>query len=195
MPASTDRSTNTRERILNAAERVIRRDGVNHLTLEAAAEVTGVSKGGLLYHFPSKEALLKALVARVLEGFQVRLNAALAASGEPAGTPGRWLRAYVRATFAIDRDEYELSAALAVAFAEDPGLLAELRAAFRTFDEAASADGLPSAIASMIRLAADGFWFGEALALNETDPVRRAGLADCLIAMTYSTQSPAYLGE
>ena len=41
--------------------------GVPGLTLEAAARGAGVSKGGLLYHFASKEALLAALLARLAE--------------------------------------------------------------------------------------------------------------------------------
>jgi hypothetical protein len=44
----------SKDRILDAAERVVLRDGVTHLTLDAVAAETGISKGGLLYHFPSK---------------------------------------------------------------------------------------------------------------------------------------------
>ena len=58
-----------RERILEAAERVITEVGAAHLTLDAVAQAAGVSKGGLLYHFPSKESLL---VAHDADGFQQR---------------------------------------------------------------------------------------------------------------------------
>ena len=37
----------------------IKEEGVVKLTLEAVAQRAGVSKGGLLYHYPSKEALIK----------------------------------------------------------------------------------------------------------------------------------------
>ena len=49
-------------RILDAAEAIVRRAGVAALTLEAAAREAGVSKGGLLYHYGSKEALLTGLL-------------------------------------------------------------------------------------------------------------------------------------
>lgn len=57
---------NARERILEAAVEVAHDVGPAHLSLDAVAERAGVSKGGLLYHFPTKQALLKAIVERHL---------------------------------------------------------------------------------------------------------------------------------
>ena len=51
-PAQRDR----RSQILDAAEAVVMRDGVRNLTLDAVAQQSSISKGGLLYHFPTKEA-------------------------------------------------------------------------------------------------------------------------------------------
>ena len=57
----------TRDRILDAALQVIAQAGACRMTLDAVAEAAGVSKGGLLYHFPDKEALLRSLLDRHLE--------------------------------------------------------------------------------------------------------------------------------
>jgi AcrR family transcriptional regulator len=57
----------TKERILEAATNVVARDGSNKLTLEAVAAEAGVSKGGLLYHFPSKRALLEGMLEVMLQ--------------------------------------------------------------------------------------------------------------------------------
>ncbi len=56
-----------RDRLLDSAEQLVATIGGANLTLEAVAEKAGVSKGGLLYHYRSKEALLLALVHRHLE--------------------------------------------------------------------------------------------------------------------------------
>ena len=48
----------TKERIIRAAEDLVIRDGVSKLTIEAAANEAGLSKGGVLYHFPSRDALV-----------------------------------------------------------------------------------------------------------------------------------------
>lgn len=49
-----------RTRILEAAVRVTERDGVTALTLQSAEEA-GVPKPGLMYHFPTRQALLVAI--------------------------------------------------------------------------------------------------------------------------------------
>ena len=61
------KSEQTRARIRVAAAKVIERDGAGHLTLEKVAAEAGVSKGGLLYHYPSKDALLQGLLDDLLE--------------------------------------------------------------------------------------------------------------------------------
>ncbi|MEJ1155735.1 MULTISPECIES: TetR/AcrR family transcriptional regulator [Microbacterium] len=54
-----------REKVLDAFEQIMIDDGERAATLEATARAAGVSKGGLLYHFGTKEALELALVARL----------------------------------------------------------------------------------------------------------------------------------
>ena len=48
----------TREKLLQSASQVVVEKGVDALTLAAVAKQAGVSKGGLLYHFPNKNALI-----------------------------------------------------------------------------------------------------------------------------------------
>src|SRR3712207_9422759 len=57
-PRSTLFPYTTLFRSLEAAERVVARDGVARLSLDAVAGNADVSKGGLLYHFPNKDALI-----------------------------------------------------------------------------------------------------------------------------------------
>jgi AcrR family transcriptional regulator len=61
------KETSSRERILNAAAELVREVGSRRLTLEGVAERAGMSKGGLLYNFPSKDALLQGMVERMIE--------------------------------------------------------------------------------------------------------------------------------
>ena len=51
----TMKSEQTRARIRVAAAKVIERDGAGHLTMEKVAAEADLSKGGLLYHYPSKD--------------------------------------------------------------------------------------------------------------------------------------------
>jgi AcrR family transcriptional regulator len=83
--ATATQKVGMRERILEAADRIARESGAANVALDAVAASAGVSKGGLLYHFPSKQALLTALVDRHLERFEAemaeRYGAAQGASG------------------------------------------------------------------------------------------------------------------
>src|SRR5919106_665839 len=65
-----------RERILEAAERVVADIGAARLTLDVVAQSAGVSKGGLLYHFPSKESLLSALAQRYVHSMEQCIGSA-----------------------------------------------------------------------------------------------------------------------
>jgi AcrR family transcriptional regulator len=54
--------SSSRDKIVAAAERLVAREGAAHLTLDAVAEEAGVSKGGLLYHFKTKNELIEAIL-------------------------------------------------------------------------------------------------------------------------------------
>lgn len=61
----SNRSNVTKQKLLDAATDIIMNQGVHQLTLDEVAKTAGVSKGGLLYHYPSKEALMTAMVERL----------------------------------------------------------------------------------------------------------------------------------
>lgn len=54
-----------REAVLDAFEQLIVADGERAATLDATAKAAGVSKGGLLYHFGSRHALIAGLAGRI----------------------------------------------------------------------------------------------------------------------------------
>lgn len=59
------RPPRAREIVLDAYEQILIADGDRAATMDATAAAAGVSKGGLLYHFASKEALEHALIQRL----------------------------------------------------------------------------------------------------------------------------------
>lgn len=67
-----------RSQILDAVEAVVVEYGVGKLTLEVVARHAGLSKSGLLHHFPSKELLIDALVARTVECWRESMNRTIA---------------------------------------------------------------------------------------------------------------------
>jgi len=70
-----------REKLLDAAEAVVAREGAAKLTLDAVATEAGVSKASVLYDHKTKQALIEALVQRALK----RDNAFNQAAAEQLG--------------------------------------------------------------------------------------------------------------
>ncbi|TDD15240.1 TetR/AcrR family transcriptional regulator [Nonomuraea diastatica] len=156
----------SKERLLDAAAEVLLSEGAESLTLEAVARRAGVSKGGLFYHFPTKQALVAAMVERLTDAF----DAALAQAGS---RPGDFLRAYVEATIPerhTSAPADRVTAALLAAVLVDPAGLEPLRERFATWQARLADDGIDPAAATAVRLAVDGWWAVRLLGLGEPGP-------------------------
>ena len=143
----------TREKLLNAAGAVVRRDGAQALTLDAVAAEAGVSKGGLLYHFAGKRELIEALVDRWLSEFQDDIDAA---------GPG-FVRGYVLASDPGTKHADELG--MLAAFTADPSVLVKARERYAIWQDRVEREGSDPVDATVARLAADGLWLAELLGM------------------------------
>jgi AcrR family transcriptional regulator len=177
-------SRDTKTEILEAAADVVLAHGVAGLTLEAVARAAGLSKGGLLYHYPSKEALLGAMVDRLVEVTEQRI----AAGREADAPPGDWLRGYLHACSAEGLEETDpvgrLAVALLAAGAVDTALLEPLRGCQALWREQLRRDGIDPAIAWIVRLAADGLWMNDVFGLPVLTTEERRAVLERLVALT-----------
>lgn len=92
---------NNRSKILAAVTVLIEREGIAGVTLEAVAAEAGLTKGGLQYHFTSKQELMEAVEDETWERAD---EAALKALGKPYedATPDELLEALVRSSAASE---------------------------------------------------------------------------------------------
>lgn len=111
------RQTIDRGALLDAAERVVLRDGAAHLTIDAVAAEAGVSKGGVLYAFASKDALIDAMLARVYAAFDRIADDYLEKAGD---TPVNRVRAHVEASRTADPDASDRAVVLMASFMRSP---------------------------------------------------------------------------
>lgn len=157
----------SRDRILDATARILVRDGGNAVTIAAVAAEAGVSKGGLFYHFASKELLIDGLVARYVESFDALLESA-------SDAPGEATRAYLRSVAGRGGVATQPVIALLAASIVHPSALAALRARYERWQDRLAADGLPSGVATTVRFAVDGIWLADALDLAPARGEERA---------------------
>jgi AcrR family transcriptional regulator len=163
-----------RAELLDAAVAVIRRGGAQALTLDAVAAESGTSKGGVLYHFASKRALVDGLIVRWLDDFEARLddheNVAagyvLACDLESAGPD-------------VTASEFGLLAALI----EEPRALEAVRERHRAWMGRMLGGGLSRDDAWLVRLAADGLWYADLLGIAAPEGEDRRRLIGRLVAL------------
>ena len=173
------------DRLIDAAERVVIEVGAGHLTLEAVARAAGVSKGGLLYHFPSKEALLQGMIDRHLRDIDARV----AGLGGDSRSPAELVRRRVRALLELDPQRRAIGAALIAACAVNPALMSSLRGRFREFaDELAQFPG-GFEKAAIVLLAVDGLLLGELLHVSPYTPAERERIVAALCEASESCLS------
>jgi AcrR family transcriptional regulator len=88
--------TDKRTQICEAAVRLVARAGLASITIDAVAREAGVSKGGVLHHFPSKDELLQGTMRFFGEKAESMLHRRVAEDPRPRR---RWARAFVDCVF------------------------------------------------------------------------------------------------
>lgn len=168
-----------REKVLDAYQEILIEHGPGAVTLDAVAARAEVSKGGLLYHFKTKESLLDGLLERL-----VRLSAADVATARSA--PEGVIRYYLRTSVtdaSMDKPAHRASiAVLRMTGTDDrvPETMNTLSEQWRELLRAEIADPLTAEIVAAL---GDGLYlrgtFGESTSplLGELDEVlRRLGI-------------------
>jgi len=174
----------TREKLIQAANQVLLEAGIIQLTLESVAATAGVSKGGLLYHFPSKDSLIEAMIAYYLDHFEAHVDQ-LMASEKDTGTRS-WFRAFVRATFEADPRENAISAGLLAAIAVNPKLLRPMRERYAVWQARLEDGTVDPLMATLLRLTMDGLWVSDLLGFSPPGDVRRTELQERVMELVNS---------
>ncbi|XQY93032.1 TetR/AcrR family transcriptional regulator [Metabacillus sp. HB246100] len=151
--------------ILYAASHIIVEKGFNQLTLELVANEANVSKGGLLYHFPTKEALLAGLNEYALHQFSMKIESELE---RISNENGKFIRAYALATIAELKDTNNrlLNSSLLASLANNSEALHLWKKAYEDWEQAIQQDGIIREKILTIRYVCDGLWFSSMFQLD-----------------------------
>lgn len=171
-----------RRQLLDEAARIALEHGLNGLTLRAVAQEAGVSKGGLLHHFPSKHALLEAMCDEFLR----RLDRQIAALMQQDPVPqGRFTRAYLDAMSSAPASApSQRWAVLSVMLFSEPALRQRWHewVSRRLHDDCG---GQVSVGAWVVWFATDGLWLSDRLGNPRPDGPERLSIIARLRAETY----------
>ncbi|PFG34952.1 TetR/AcrR family transcriptional regulator [Sanguibacter antarcticus] len=142
----------TRELLLDSLETLLLSGGSSAATLEAVASTAGVSKGGLLYHFGSKEALYQGFLDRMVVRSRAEAAQILDA---PQGVVAAYLDA---SSVADDPSTRTVLAALRLAGVPEVDVEAALAESFSFWYETIARRIDDPVLARMVQLVGDGFY-------------------------------------
>jgi AcrR family transcriptional regulator len=159
--AATPKSESRRQQVLDAALEVFARDGYGNAAVDDIARASSTSKGGVYFHFPSKQALFLALMDEAGGLLLDLVERAMDEEPDPLAKGDAALKAAL-STFGKNRTLARLLLVEAVgAGKEFNAKLTDLHAAFaaliaRYLDEAVEAGALPPHDTTLAGIA----WFG-----------------------------------
>ncbi|MGH9627395.1 MAG: TetR family transcriptional regulator [Bryobacteraceae bacterium] len=171
----------TSQAILEAAEKVILRTGAAKATLDEVAREASISKGGVLHHFPSKEAVLVGVLQGLIARFEAEIESFRREDPEPRGA---FTRAFLRATLKPSACCVDVFLALNAAYCYTPALVELHREVNARWQRRVEDDGIDPVHASIVRFAADGLWLARIHGVGAPSEAVRTALVETLLALT-----------
>ena len=172
------RPPRARESVLDAFEELLVEDGERAATLDATARRAGVSKGGLLYHFGSREALEAGLVERLNRLVDVDIEAITTAE---EGAVAYFLRSSVMQNDPLDR---VIIATSRLAQGGSGSASSALRGIRVRWEDALRPHTKDATALDLVMLVSDGLYFNNALQGGSIPgPVPTGAELDALIAL------------
>lgn len=176
---NASRSERTRNAALEAALTVIARDGPARLTLDAIAREAGISKGGLMHQFPTKHAVLKALLDRQRAYFKDFATQYIAKMDTSVSQPSLGVQIATLRESAVKR--HPVMFAILGALAEEPGLLFANRELDVANSNAIKAETDDPQLALLRKAAAQGLALTAILGMSVLSDKERMELFDRLL--------------
>lgn len=178
--AKSTQSPDTRNascRILESARAIAAREGAGKITIEAVAKEAGLSKGGVLYNFSTKRALLSGLLDQMLSAHRGLMEQV------PAQHPARTLSGHLETVIQKKDVDDDLSMAILAAAAADPRLLDPLRTELGDDLSRILTDTKDASAAMIAALAIQGLRFQQLLNLPDGGADIKEGVIERLRTM------------
>jgi AcrR family transcriptional regulator len=180
-----NRPAHARHAVLEAAEAIVKDIGAANLTYDELVRRSGITRGGITYHFPTKESLLQALVEHDLQRWRACIDDQRSRQSGPAAD----LQAHIESGCEPDDEASRLCAGLLSATVSSKDLDAPWRAHFAdTF--ARLGRGPDPDTAWVLALAVEGLFWLETLRLSPLSAADRRRVVARMRRMARDTAGP-----
>lgn len=167
--------------ILDAAVAVVEAHGITAVTFDSIAAASGITRGGILYHFRSRDELVGAIHEHVAEQWEQQLEAACGKTAAEA-TPTERLVAYVRVC-ATSATRADLQLLLDSTHGEHRRAWSRVMERWVPQSTDEQADAVDARTIAL--LAADGLWVSEAVGQAPIPRERRARIAERIVDLLH----------
>lgn len=172
-----------RDRILDAVVRLVERAGVTAVTFDAVAAEAGITRAGVIYHFPSREALIFAVHTHLAGQWQAHLQELVPEAGDPVARYG----AYVQSSM---REASRADLLLMLDSIGDERLAAIWKPLFAAWAPPLPEGDDPLGQARFLaRLAADGLWAHQAMGGAPLSPEAKAWISQAILQLLRPPQA------
>ncbi len=165
--------------ILDAAVTVIESEGITAVTFDSVAAAAGLTRGGILYHFPSRDDLIRALHEHLAGEWERQLTEVCGKSSTEA-SPAERLTAYIRAA-AMSASRAELLMLVESRGTENYQHWADVLMRW-TPQPSGHEFGTANDAARLALLAADGLWVNDAITQQPLTPEQRTHTVETIVS-------------
>ncbi|WP_068672230.1 TetR/AcrR family transcriptional regulator [Oceanobacillus sp. Castelsardo] len=174
-----------RRLILDTAKQIILDSDFSSLTLDAVAKKANISKGGLLYHFPNKESLIKGLAQYIFDEFTFLFYKY---AENDMNETGKWTRALIETTkFDLEHNGELNVGILAISFLE-PEIAKDISESYMTILKKLEDDKINPLTATIIRHTLDGIYYSQLLNVAPLKKEKTDEVFQHLLKMTKSEE-------
>jgi AcrR family transcriptional regulator len=120
----TKHKDNAREKLMRAMLDIVGDEGAAALTYDSLVARSGLTRGGVMYHFPSKESMLQGLVEHYMQQELGKVQARWESYGK---TVDGLLRAELECAREADQNDQHVSVSLLPVILQSPAMMANIR--------------------------------------------------------------------
>ncbi|MCU0931496.1 MAG: TetR/AcrR family transcriptional regulator [Serpentinimonas sp.] len=172
--------------VLAAAEAIVKDIGAANLTFDELVRRSGITRGGIVYHFPTKDALLQALVENDLQHW----NGCVADKRRRTSGPNADLLAYLQSSTEPDEETSRLCAGLLSAATTSKALNEPWKRYYEKHHADVARASADPVMACLLTLAADGLFWQETLGLSPLSRSERRAVVQRMLELAQPQPQP-----
>jgi AcrR family transcriptional regulator len=176
----TRHKDNAHERLLGAMLEIVRDEGAAALTYDSVVARSGLTRGGVMYHFPSKQAMLQGLVDYYMQQELQNVTDKWEKYGK---TPDGLLKAEIEVSLEASPKDQLVTASLLPIVIENPKMMLEVRKVVEERYKALDQTSLGFEKAALVLLAIDAFEMSKAFGFTLLPDKKRKQLLKFLYAV------------